>query len=187
MTPFPCRGYEYDRNPDTVVNQNGRTLIALLENMEGIIMVNGLKYGHRVFDGKLTYHRGKVPSRNDICLINNIQVLHNLKVSEKINLSDHCPMIIRLKINIDDLLPIVPECIDGLRNYDHYDKSKMIKYIVKLPDCDMLKVIDDWKEVGDEIIQKYTTPNTADTINSMCSELTEGIYKSLLRVFIRAY
>ena len=70
-------GHKY--NPDIIVNQNGRALKNIITQYKDTFLVNGLLHHDKVFDESLTYYRGNVSSRNDLCFSNNINILNGFK------------------------------------------------------------------------------------------------------------
>ena len=174
---FCYEGYDYEYNIDNVVNQNGRNLRNIVDQYGDVFLVNGLRHKNRIFDGKLTYHRGKVSSRNDLCLSNSIDILKEFNVLNKMGLSDHCPIILKVEVNFKHMLSFIPQCISGLRSYDHYDKSKMVKPRIKFERCNMVNVIDQLERFGNDVnLRNPLPPVTNNDVNDMCSYITEGIY-----------
>ena len=51
---------EYNTNPDTIINANGRTLLKMLERYNQWNIINGVVYDNRSFETKHTFYRGNV-------------------------------------------------------------------------------------------------------------------------------
>ena len=172
-----CKGFDYEYNLDNILNQNGRNVRSIVDQYEDVFLVNGLQYKNRTFDGNLTYHRGKVSSRNDLCFSNNITILKEFNVSKKMGLSDHCPVKLKFEVEYEHMLSFIMECVDGLRSYEHYDKSKVIKTTIKFNKCNMLNVINQLETFGKDINLKYPLPPaTEKDVNDLSSLITNGIY-----------
>ena len=90
---------KYKPNPDGSVNTNGRKLRKILENNKNITLLNGPIHPNRPFDSKFTFFRGYNASQNDVCLTNNTVDTCELKILDKLPLSDHCPVVINFKGN----------------------------------------------------------------------------------------
>ena len=63
-TPNITHTHQYSRNPDSVINANGRKLLSLCSDCN-LTLVNGLEYHERRLDTNFTYHRGNLKSQND--------------------------------------------------------------------------------------------------------------------------
>lgn len=56
---------DHTKNPDEVINENGRKLLNWIRSTQSMIILNGLVYNSKNFESKFTYFRGKVCSQND--------------------------------------------------------------------------------------------------------------------------
>ena len=174
--------YTYNANPDRGMNQNGKVLKDILSEYNKVVLINGLQVNNTQFNNELTFYRGKASSRNDLCFSNNINMFTDFIVLPKNPLSDHCPLKIMIKMDIDLWMAILPECVAGMNNYDHYDKSKKIKQKIRIDKCNIAPMIDDFEKLGNELNEKYSTyPSDQEKINKMCNELTTNIYDVIRR------
>ena len=83
------RNYEYNRNEDNTMNQNGKHIKELLFNTSSALPLNHLKVDGRIFDGGYTFNRNGKMSQIDWCMVNK----HSLPMIENFNIVRNCPDI----------------------------------------------------------------------------------------------
>ena len=123
---FPTKGIKYKMNPDTIINAHGGRLINILKEHE-IFVMNGIEDRNKSFDSKYTFMRKSNASQVDLALCNDLNCVQKMKIAEKIPQSDHCALIIDVKIKITPAIEVVNECATGIANYDQYDPCRRIK------------------------------------------------------------
>ena len=179
---FQPKGFVYQNNPDENKNSNGKILKDIISEYDDILLINGLKTGNKYFDYKFTFYRGRLKSQIYVCLSNNVDILNDFKIMDKLFLSDHCPILLKLKVKIIYPYPLLASCANGFLGYDHYDKSKSIKRKIHLRNCDLRNTIADLTVLGNSINYTYEIPPTTETgLNKLCADITEGIYNACKR------
>ena len=175
------KNYTYCPNPDIGSNHSGKVLKKIISKYENVCLVNGLTINNKQFSNEFTFHRGRQASRNDLCFSNNTQLITDFQVLDKCPLSDHCPVKLQMNVNIDLWMSLLPECVTGLNNYDHYDKSKRMKPKIRANKCNIGAMIYDLEKLGEEINEKYPEPPDEESVDLMCNEVTTKIYEVIKR------
>ena len=117
--------YSYVQNPEPIANPYGENLMRLC-NDNGLVLVNGLKYGQKTFDSCFTFYRGKVKSQNDWCASNYPESIESFSILPKPITSDHTPSV---NIRIPWLVPLElwEDISGGMFSYEMHDRSKIMK------------------------------------------------------------
>ena len=173
--------YKYVDNPDTVINENGRKLLAWLYNHNDMFLLNGLCVDGVVCDSKFTFHRGTNKSQIDFVISNNIDNI-SFDIHRKQIYSDHCPVSFTCEVSPGVSLELIHECSKGLLDYDHYDINKR-----KLPPIDVDRV--DWLKAIPTLIdesrkfQEVLTDGTHIDNNVYSIKLSSTIYNTCRRSY----
>lgn len=170
--------FEYNTNPDTIINPNGRTLLKMLERYKRLNIVNGVVYNNRTFETKHTFYRGDVQSQNDICITNCMDDLKEMRILSKMTESDHCPCKVIITSKIEPDLRIVEECSRNFRRYDHYDINRRIPKTINLARVDTTKLYDDLEALAAELRNDIETDKGNDFV---CNKLTNKLYNLCLK------
>ena len=172
---------KYKPNPDGSVNTNGRKLRKILKNNKNNTLLNGLIHANRSFDSKFTFFRGYNASQNDVCLTNNTVDTCELKILDKLPLSDHCPVVINFKGNSNCSTDLLNKCAIGFRSYDHADVNLRLRKTTKLEHCNLANLVYDLEVLGTILLADYTDNPviTADDIERLNSRISVGIYDSI--------
>ena len=97
------KNYNYNQNPDKMMNENGKYLRRILCNATTAIPVNHMVKEGKVFDGGFTFERNEKKSQIDWCFGNKASLpeIKNFAVSRECpkKVSDHLPII--TVVNID--------------------------------------------------------------------------------------
>ena len=172
--------HTYRPNPDTGANQNGKLLKNIISKYDNVFLVNGLNINGKQFCNKMTFYRGRQASRNDLCFSNNTQLITNFDILPKCVLSDHCPVKISMKVDIDLWMTMLPECVAGINNYTHYDKSRKIQPKIKVSRCNIPLMIENFTKLGELLNNKYIdTPSDQKSVDTMCNEITHKMYETI--------
>ena len=82
---------EYLPNVDNVINDHGKEILKICRSFRCFI-VNNLKIQNKIFKSDFTFFKGKTGSQNDICLVNNLEMIRAFSILEKSTYSDHNPI-----------------------------------------------------------------------------------------------
>ena len=163
---------EYAPNPDTVVNQHGRTLINIMKNYS-LMTVNGYKNENVNCDSKFTYYKGSNRSQNDLCICNNIQDVIEFKILDKVIYSDHCPVSLSIDVENKPSLSLISECAKDNFKYNHLDINRQLRKGINPQNIDASKLMDNLSILAEEIDQFQ-----CNDINRIANHITDGIYKA---------
>ena len=99
-------------------------MLEILENANSFHIVNGLQCGSINCDSDFTFFRGNSRSQNDVCLINQIDVIHSFSILDINTYSDHKPL--RIIISSKPVIPldINNACAKYAFSYDHHDINR---------------------------------------------------------------
>ena len=106
----------YNSNPDTVVNSNGRTLKWRSRITSSMVYIN--------YESNFSYFRGGLRSQNDVCITNDINLIASFSFGEKLIYSDHKPVHITNQGNSVANLDIVNRCALYTRSLRHKQKNE---------------------------------------------------------------
>ena len=173
-TPDNTHTHQYIRNPDNVINSNGRKLMSLCAESD-LVIVNGLKYRDRQFDTNFTYHRGNLKSQNDWCVTNHIESVRSFEILEKLDVSDHNPCGITLMYRPTISLELMGRCADGNFSYESHDKSKRVKKKIRLDNIVVSsEMMTDFNELGRKIKDWIST---GESVHSIAVKIDDIIYE----------
>ena len=173
-----AEGYYYKTNPDKIVNQNGRRLKQIINNFPDFVLLNGLIDVNKKIDSKFTFYRGKVSSQVDICITNDIKVIDEFEIKDKLPHSDHCPCVITLNPVYSYKIDTINDCLSDLLSYEHYDVNKILNPAMKVEKCNLVNLVKDLEELGRELNEDNHAYDNLELINEMCSKITNGIYNA---------
>lgn len=176
QTPVPKNSnYSYSINPDTVLNQHGRTLLDIVKNND-IDIVNGLCYDTYSFQSNFTYFKGKYSSQNDICLSNCWKNITEFKILSLSRKSDHCPIALSLNYNSTIDLNIIDECATHCFSEKHYNIDYKVRPPLNLNKIDVISFTHNLENLANRI---EDTVNTNDIDNdNLALLISEGIYSA---------
>ena len=154
----------------------------MLNDLPSFTILNGLVHETKTFDSRYTFSRGNTTSQIDICITNNIDNTHNLKIMSKTVISDHNPISIRISANRNTPLPIIESCASGFLSYEHYDINRKIRRTVRVERCDLVNLVNDLEVLGNTLQAEYRTntltKHEAETLNQ---KITDGIYQACMK------
>ena len=133
---------KHNKNPDTVINTNGRNVHKWIEQRQDMVMLNGLIKENVAFDTNYTFFRGKLMSQNDLVFSNDPQSISFVTILPKMTQSDHCPVTIGYEIKLDTPLDFVHDCAYHTFNNDQYDINRRVKQSFRLDKIDIPKALE---------------------------------------------
>ena len=163
----------YKTNPDIVINNNGKSLLQILERYKKWNIINGAIFNNRVFDTKYTFFRGEVQSQNDICITNWMNDVKTFKICSKLIESDHCPCRMAFSSKVSPDLRLVEECSRNFKTHDHYDINRRIPKTVDLSRVNITRLYNDLEALAAEL-QNELSEGASN--NWICNKLTNNIY-----------
>ena len=167
--------HQYKSNPDKIINQNGRRLKQIICNFSDIVLTNGLIWDNKKFDSRFTFYRGGVSSQVDLCLTDDITVINELEIKDKLPHSDHCPCFITLNPVYSSNLDFINDCCCNFLNYNHYDINKRLNPSLKLEKCNLINLVNDLEKLAHDLNIIGDIPTNQNSINEMCLKITDGI------------
>ena len=115
------------KNPDDVINSNGRQFRKWVSEHDSMVLLNGLQQRDKNFDSNFTFYRGTAKSQNDLAFSNDIRSISSLQIWNKQIQSDHCPLSIDCTIKSMVPLELVHDCAYHTFNTDQYDINRRLK------------------------------------------------------------
>ena len=165
---------QYVRNPDSVINANGRKLLSLC-SARNLTLVNGLKHRGRRLDTNFTYHRGNLKSQNDWCVTNHIESVKSFEILQKLVVSDHNPLAVTIMYKPAISLELLEGCADGNFSYESYDKSKKLKKKIRLNDIVVTPaMMNNFDELASRINEWI---DAGEPVDSIAVNINEKIYE----------
>ena len=172
----------YKINPDTSTNQNGLKLIKILQAFPEMVLLNGLHHEYKKFDSDFTFFRGNKTTQIDICITNYTINTDNLKILHKNPISDHTPVLVTFKIDLNPPLDLIDSCASKFLTYDHYDINRKLRRPIKLENCNLLNLVTDLERLGNELLQEFDGPIESKTeVETLNIRITDGIYEACQR------
>ena len=172
----------YKINPDTSTNQNGLKLIKILQEFPEMVLLNGLHDEYKKFDSDFTFFRGNKATQIDICITNNTINTDNLKILHKNPISDHTPVLVTFKTDLNPPLDLIDSCASKFLSYDHYDINRKLRRPIKLENCNLLNLVTDLERLGNKLLQEFDGPIDSKTeVENLNSRITDGIYEACQR------
>ena len=136
----PSSTLQYARNPDAIINSNGRKLLSIC-NDNDLVVVNGLKHNGVCYDSNFTYFRGELRSQNDWLITNTVDTVESFDILPKMVVSDHAPCAISIKYSLSTTsLLILERCAGGNFDYSKHEKSTFLKPKIRLRNINYDKV-----------------------------------------------
>ena len=176
-TPPPYAGIIYTENPDSVINQHGRSLLSIMQKYS-LHLVNGYSsIDGEQYDSNFTYFKGTKRSQNDICISNDVNNVKSFQISDKSIFSDHCSVNFSLYIEIRPPLSIVKECTKHTLSYDHLDVNNKFRTPINTKKLNIPKLMEKLNTLSIEINELGELHDT----NDLSSRLTNGIYDACKR------
>ena len=178
----PNKNFGYNQNPDPTINENGRILLAWLNDHTDILILNGLHSDQFNFDSKFTCYRSKDRcSQNDIVMTNSVKDIKKMNILEKNIYSDHCAISVVINVKMKTPLNFLLDCANECLKYDHMDINKR-----KLPTLNSLDV--NWTLAIPELTNEANRINDLINNETLCSEtlntlITNSIYKTCKRFY----
>ena len=160
------------KNPDNIVNSNGRQLLKWMEQREDMILLNGLRYKDRHFDSNYTFYRGQSKSQNDLAFSNDVSSILSFSIHQKLIQSDHCPIIINCQMRLSTPMEFVHDCAYHTFSNDQYDVNRRLKKPIRFDRIDIPKALEKLSmdfELGVEN-NNVSTINLTNHIYKCCSE-----------------
>ena len=144
----------YQINPDTIINQNGRSLLDMLQNERNFLIVNGLQYNEMKCDSDFTFYRGTNKSQNDICITNHVDILQSFSILDKNTYSDHRPICIEICSKPVIPLDTINACAKHTFSHDHYDINRKLIKPIKLRNLNIPNTIRALEETAQELTER---------------------------------
>ena len=123
--------FSHQKNPDTVINNNGGKLLKWSDERKYMILLNGLVYENKEFDSKFIFFQ-----RCNKIFSNTLNSIDTFEILDKMIYSDHCPIVFSCTITPSIPLEFVYACSKGLFNYDHYDVNKRMRHPINMSRID---------------------------------------------------
>ena len=120
---FSSKGITYQSYPDENKNPNCKTLKEIIDEYDDILLINGLQLQNKSFDSKFTFYRGRLKSQIDVCLSNNVDILNEFHIMDKLYFSDHCPISLKFDAKISYPYQLLSGCAKGVLNYSYYEQK----------------------------------------------------------------
>ena len=173
-TPVDTGRYQYDRNPDCVINSSGRKLMSFCSDND-LLVVNGLRYRNRRFDTNFTYHRGNLKSQNDWCITNDIDSVRSFEILKKMIVSDHNPCVVTIGYRPTISLELLGKCASGNFSYESHDKSSKLKKKIYLNNiCVTTAMIKDFNQLAEKLSEWI---HAGESVNTIAVKTNENIYE----------
>ena len=140
-----------------------------------MILVNGLILGSRVFDSNFTFYRGRVKSQNDWCASNSIKSIETFKILPKTLLSDHTPLVMKIRISNEPSFELLKDISAGTFSYESHDRSKKMRSKLSIENVNT----DDLKARLDNVAD-FITENLErrSDLNIVSAALNDRLYEA---------
>ena len=172
-----CRNpkISHQKNPDTAVNANGIKLVSWLRTNDDMVVVNGANYigKEKSFDTNFTFYRGMKKSQNDLTITNDLDMIEDLKINQKLIFSDHCPVSLTCKVKLETPMEFVYDCARNSLSHEHYDINYRLKKAIKFEKLDFPKLISKLSEIDANISED-------DSNNVTTVKISDALYKCCL-------
>ena len=170
-------GLTYSNNPDTEINEHGKSLVDLCKS-NNMIPLNMLKVGNKAFVGGYTFSRGNHKSQLDwiITSKNCLENVVNFEIVQYLSgISDHAPVCTKLVFTSSDSIEQVNASIDSILDVRN-NHSLVKKYKMNDLDIEVFKNVMT-TYIGD-LENKYESSNTINA-DTMATDIELSLQKSM--------
>ena len=111
-------------------------------------------------------------SQIDVAICNNINNVRDFDILEKSSISDHCPLVLSVDIDIRPSLTILRDCSRNFMSFDHIDINKHLPRTINMKNIDSNRLIAELENLAHNL----TTSHDITDLDSFSNYMTQGIY-----------